>query len=440
MQKDSKKSKVQSHLSQIQKHLWHGQVHGRAAVMIGCGFSRNARPINPKSPEFPLWKDLADGFREDLGLDSDGNDTHDPLQLASRLKVRFGRTKLNRRLQELIPDLAYEPGDLHTRLLNLPWSDVFTTNYDTLLERTRPHLEPKRHYAVLTTQESVAGSSQPRIVKLHGSFPDHRPFIITEEDYRLYPHDHAPYVNTVQQSMMENAFLLLGFSGDDPNFLRWSGWIRDNLKDNAPKIYLCGLFRDLDESQVALFEQRNIAVVDLQALLEDGSSDMAHEEAIGKLLDYLEEGKPKDFTQWPYDSERVRSSTPDAPKVSLSEDLSILQLERTEYPGWIVCPHEIRERLWRKRSLQRRIRELDTTLRPDEVVLEERLAYLRELVWRLERCLYPLYEPLSAVVENAVDEFLIAFREGRGRDGDNDHESPGTNVFELKEIVTVQAS
>lgn len=33
----------------------------------------------------------------------------------------------------------------------------------------------------------------------------------------------------VQQSMMETVFLLVGFSGDDPNFLHWSGWVRDNL-------------------------------------------------------------------------------------------------------------------------------------------------------------------------------------------------------------------
>ena len=26
----------------------------------------------------------------------------------------------------------------------------------------------------------------PEIIKLHGSFPSHRPFIITEEDYRTY--------------------------------------------------------------------------------------------------------------------------------------------------------------------------------------------------------------------------------------------------------------
>ena len=72
-------------------------------------------------------------------------------------------------------------------------------------------------------------ASRPRIVKLHGSLPAQFPLIVTEEDYRTYPTKFAPFVNTVQQAMMETVFLLIGFSGDDPNFLNWSGWVRDNL-------------------------------------------------------------------------------------------------------------------------------------------------------------------------------------------------------------------
>ena len=75
--------------------------------------------------------------------------------------------------------------------------------------------------------------SQPRIFKLHGSFPSQFPLIVTEEDYRTYPSEFAPFVNTVQQAMMETVFILIGFSGDDPNFRNWSGWVRDNLGEAA---------------------------------------------------------------------------------------------------------------------------------------------------------------------------------------------------------------
>lgn len=113
-------------------------------------------------------------------------------------------------------------------LLKLPWSYIFCTNYDTLLERTLPFIH-ERKYEIIRKIESIHGSHKPRIVKLHGSFPDTFPFTITGEDFRLYPTKFAPFVNMVQQSLVENIFCLIGFSGEDPNFLNWTGSIRDNF-------------------------------------------------------------------------------------------------------------------------------------------------------------------------------------------------------------------
>jgi hypothetical protein len=107
-----------------------------------------------------------------------------------------------------------------TRLLELPWVEVFTTNYDTLLERAAEGIVGRAHYTV-TCREDIPQSkilNRRRIVKLHGSFPSQRPFIFTEEEYRRYPSDFAPFVNLVRQSLLENVFCLVGFSGDDPNF------------------------------------------------------------------------------------------------------------------------------------------------------------------------------------------------------------------------------
>src|SRR5690606_6074500 len=144
----------------------------------------------------------------------------------------------------------------------LPWTDAFTTNYDTLLERSCENVLSRR-YDVVVNQEDLIHSSQPRLIKLHGSLPSERPFIITEEDYRVYPKKYAPFVNTVQQSLLENTLCLIGFSGDDPNFLKWIGWINDNFGySNAPKIYLVGVL-NLSESQKRLLSNKNIIAVDI---------------------------------------------------------------------------------------------------------------------------------------------------------------------------------
>ena len=52
-----------------------------------------------------------------------------------------------------IPDKEYQPSLLHERLLQLPWTDVFTTNYDTLLERTAEKILQHRYETVINKEE-----------------------------------------------------------------------------------------------------------------------------------------------------------------------------------------------------------------------------------------------------------------------------------------------
>ncbi|MBJ8206339.1 SIR2 family protein, partial [Bacillus cereus] len=52
-----------------------------------------------------------------------------------------------------------------------------------------------------------------------------RPFVFTSNDYEEYTKKFSPFVNMVQQSIMETVFVLIGFSGDDPNFERWTTWV-----------------------------------------------------------------------------------------------------------------------------------------------------------------------------------------------------------------------
>ena len=82
------------------------------------------------------------------------------------------------------------------------YSHVFTTNYDTLLERAADKVTNRRYNVVICQEDLVNSNNAPRILKLHGSFPSYRPFIITEEDYRTYPVKFAAMVNTVQQALL----------------------------------------------------------------------------------------------------------------------------------------------------------------------------------------------------------------------------------------------
>ena len=84
---------------------------------------------------------------------------------------------------------------------------------------------------------------------------------------------------------------MIGFSGDDPNFLSWHGWLLDNLGENCPQVYLVGLFDGLTQAEKEIFRTRKIALVDLAELL-DGTEVNKYVEAYNKFFDYIEE-RPK---------------------------------------------------------------------------------------------------------------------------------------------------
>ena len=124
------------------------------------------------------------------------------------------------------------PGRAHELLLSLPWSDVFTTNYDTLLERAGKSIFGRK-YDLICCCEDIPRYMKPRITKLNGSFPSHRPFIVTRRDFDSYGRRRPPLVNMVRQAIMENVLCLIGFSGDDPNFVRWVGWVQGRTRDTS---------------------------------------------------------------------------------------------------------------------------------------------------------------------------------------------------------------
>lgn len=239
-----------------------------AAVMVGAGFSKNAEKISTAGREFLNWNQLSDLFYEKLYGDSEypGKNYCSSLRLAEEVEIMVGRPGLEKILKQAVPDEDFVPSRLYKKLMELPWCDVFTTNYDTLLERTADQITNRRYNVVVCQEDLVNSSNAPRIVKLHGSFPSHRPFIITEEDYRTYPVKFAPMVNTVQQSLLENVFCMIGFSCEDPNFIRWIGWIHDHLsKSSSQKIYMIAVTH-VAEAQKRLYFEKNIIVVDLQEL------------------------------------------------------------------------------------------------------------------------------------------------------------------------------
>lgn len=386
---------IRSYLDIIAKRLWSTPSH--AAIMVGAGFSKNA------NKGFPDWPALGNLFFEKIhGRKPDKDKEEDRylnvLKLADEVQANTDHQELDQLLRSNIPDNDSEPSALHIKLLELPWSDVFTTNYDTLLERAKESVSSQK-FDTIVNKEDLVYSEKPRIIKLHGCISSKkRPLIITEEDYRTYPKEFAPFVNTVQQSLLENTLCLIGFSGNDPNFLQWVGWIRDNLgEESSPEIYLIGIF-NLSEAQKKLLKQRNIVLVDLDKC--PGVNKDPYK-ALELFFTYLESCQ-EEYNRLNCFG-HLKKVFPDIKadkETNLKEVVEEWRQTRLGYPGWVIVPEDQREKLW-----SATINWADYISLKDKLTDQLDLRFSFELNWRLERCLWPLSSDVIELFEAVISKY-----------------------------------
>jgi hypothetical protein len=337
-----------------------GRGGGRATAMIGAGFSRNAQARSESNRKFPLWRDIVRPLIDELlppcgqcpqygpcpdpkplgcslgsrrrTLFEDAAGASGMMTLGDKFEAQKGSARLRAALETAVPDEDYTPGLAHQLLVRLPWADIFTTNWDSLLERAVDTYD--RSYDTVVTVEQIASTSAPRIVKLHGCARSGSRLIFTEEDFRTYQKTFAPFVSLVQQSLMENVLVLFGFSGADPNFRAWHGWVRDHLGSNIQPIYLVNL-RPTDPIDINLMAGRLINQIDLSQKREwQGASPNETIEAfLSEIHRRLRNLRVN--LDWP-SSRKVPSEGDPTTRPAINHRDWQLRLEA--YPRWLVAP------------------------------------------------------------------------------------------------------
>lgn len=165
---------------------------GLLSAMVGAGFSFNAEKLDP-SAEHVSWEKLGEKIEKALWELQEVPappkelkifDPEDVLATAKKYKELANATPGAKPLDELIYESSsyedFRPGLLHQKLLSLHWSDIFTTNYDCLFERTQETDQGcefpiiRRPYNIIRQGRDLPHSKPAgtrRIIKLHGSFP-----------------------------------------------------------------------------------------------------------------------------------------------------------------------------------------------------------------------------------------------------------------------------
>lgn len=362
--------------------------HHGAAIMIGAGFSRSAARHVGGQKKMRLWNEFTRSLARELTANEQDLSFADPLRVAEEYRAYFGQAALSDRIRFEIENDAWRTGPLYRSLLDLPWSEVLTTNWDTLLEQAATEIHGP-YYTPVTKTSDLAWAQSPRIVKLHGTIGVTDAFIAAQEDYRTYPERFAPFVNLARQVFIENELCLLGFSGDDPNFLQWAGWVRDHLANHARKIYLVGAL-NLSAARRKQLESINVAPVDLwPAVANITDQDLRHQMATELFLQAMrdeEKSRAKPHMWQPTSltspsvnlEDHTRAFSDPAYGASLlAGQLKTLRQDRESYPGWVVCPPSLRGRLSAQVTSPLSNQKNLTALAP-----EARASLLYEIAWR----------------------------------------------------------
>lgn len=257
------------------------------SLLIGAGFSRNAYS------KFPLWGDLLKDMVSDIYHNEiySSYQTHHHINknsfqnfsdfasdkiweiiqregyldvVSQYINKKGFRESIECYIEERIPRIDWKSGILstkkplkstkldktdlivHKKVLEGNWDSIFTTNYDQLLEYTAD-LFHKSWSTVVDARDLSFCKQTQSIIKLHGDLCsegdedfafdgnfNHR-YIISKEDYEEYPKHHEAFTQLMRISLLQGTFCLMGFSGDDPNFISWIKWVRDILTTRRKK-------------------------------------------------------------------------------------------------------------------------------------------------------------------------------------------------------------
>lgn len=361
---------------------------GKASVMVGAGFSKNAEMGEDVSMKDwgELCEDLYTALYNAKPCDRDFR-LKSALRLAQQIESTMGRSALDEIIKDSLPNDSISPGYLHKLLVKLNWRDIFTTNYDSLLENAA--VKAYRHYNIVTSKDSLIYQPHPRIVKLHGSFPDNRPFIITEEDYRTYPERFPEFVNTIRQALIETQFCLIGFSGDDPNFVSWLGWFRDIMGQQMRPIYMIYVGQRPHDSEIKLLSSRKIELI----ITADISPDPV--EALDFILSYVGNIYKED-NKW---SGKLEIQLSDTKK--LKDSINMMRKIRESYPGWIILPADKIESDFD--DCRSEFAFMGKSY--EDLGNEDKLNFLYEYTWRLQTSFMPSWLETVWYV-NALQEIL----------------------------------
>lgn len=202
---------------------------GTAALFVGAGLSRQAG--------YPDWHGLLKEIADDLQIDL--SQEHDLAGVAQWYINKAGkqRARIAQIIKGSFPDRSDVP-HAHRVLARLPIRNIWTTNYDRLLERAwelqRRGLDVKSITSDLSVSAPLADTT---LYKMHGSIDHPAEVVIATDDYEMYRKKRAGFLQVLNGHLIALHCLFVGFSFSDPNIGHLLALIRESMEDHGTQHY-----------------------------------------------------------------------------------------------------------------------------------------------------------------------------------------------------------
>jgi SIR2-like domain len=244
---------------------------------LGRGSFETPPPIADDA-RFPSWPILVDrmgnALRERASSDAEREAYkrfmahEDPLDAVQLFRLVVGEGDyfdfLDRQFETRDSDVDLLTAS-HAALVALPVRELFTTNYDRLIELS--YQRAGQPLAVSATPErflaTKVGQPERHLVKLHGSYEEHDTIVLTRDDYARSRLDRAEMFRELAREARFSTFLFVGFSLRDPNFNLIRDEARMAMGDKLPASYLVQEQKRIDQVTKTYLGSLGVEVVQL---------------------------------------------------------------------------------------------------------------------------------------------------------------------------------
>jgi NAD-dependent SIR2 family protein deacetylase len=246
---------------------------GKLIPFVGAGLSQRFG--------LPSWKDLIGTIAEELGYDPDVfkcNGRYE--QLAEYYVATKGSIGPLRSLM----DKAFDPSDdkiaesrAHSALVEMKLQLIYTTNYDTIIERAFKLKNQPCHTVANIDDIATAPIGATRVVKFHGTFSDDASLVLTESSYFDRLEFESAIDIQLRADTLGRSLLFLGYSLNDLN-IRYMLYklhkLREHVKHSGssmPSAFLTTF--GAGEIQRTLLSRWDVSTIELDPIDKDRSLD-----------------------------------------------------------------------------------------------------------------------------------------------------------------------